>query len=277
MKGMSTEFKVGLFVVLAIGILSMIVFQIGGLNIFNSKQYKLKVMFDFVSGIAKEAPVQVAGVGVGMVKEVTIFYNTAQKKTQVRLILLVQDDVRIPKDSVAYINTLGILGEKYVEIVPGEDQNNFLGDGDFIVGNNPVQLEKLTESLVDIVGDQTVRDSLRESFYNVRIATENLRQTTEMLNEIVDGVKNGKGTIGRFINDDSIYAQTESMVVNVNQKLDKTITDLNLSLNELISDLKSHPWKLFQKPGREPETVKKKSSAKEKTEADNRGIIFQKQ
>jgi hypothetical protein len=152
-----------------------------------------------------------------------------------------------------------------------------LGDGDFIVGNNPVQLEKLTESLVDIVGDQTVRDSLRESFYNVRIATENLRQTTEMLNEIVDGVKNGKGTIGRFINDDSIYAQTESMVVNVNQKLDKTITDLNLSLNELISDLKSHPWKLFQKPGREPETVKKKSSAKEKTEADNRGIIFQKQ
>jgi mce related protein. len=57
----------------------MIVFLDRRADIFNSKQYKLKVMFDFVSGIAKEAPVQVAGVGVGMVKEVTIFITPPRK------------------------------------------------------------------------------------------------------------------------------------------------------------------------------------------------------
>ncbi|MDO8971245.1 MAG: MlaD family protein, partial [Saprospiraceae bacterium] len=267
---------VGFFVLLAVMILSMIVFQIGGLAIFSTRQYELNVIFDFVNGISKDAPVQVAGVAVGQVKNVVIFYNTAQKKTQVRLLLLVDTTVKIPKDSVAYINTLGILGEKYVEIVPGEDQQHFLGENDFVTGNNPVQLEKLTESLVDIIGDQTGRDSLRDCVYNVRIATENLRQTTEMLNEAVAGVKSGKGTLGRFINDDSIYTQTEALITNANQKLDKTITDLNVSLNDLIADLKSHPWKLFQKPARQPDKKSPSAAEKDNADAENRGVIYQK-
>ena len=248
MKSLSLEFKVGFFVVVSIFLLSVMVFQIGGINIFGANMYKLSVIFDFVGGVAKDAPVHVAGVAVGDVKDVEIFYNKEQKKTQVRLSLMIIKHVKIPKDSVAYINTLGILGEKYVEIVPGEERDNFLVDGDFIIGNNPVQLEKLTESLVDIVGDQTVRDSLKESFYNVRIATDNLRQASEMLNETVTLVKEGHGTVGRFLTDDSIYRETEAMVINMNQKVDKTITDLNANLNDLILDIKLHPWKLLQKP-----------------------------
>ncbi len=250
MKGVSIEFKVGLFVFIAILILSVIVFQIGGINIFNRNTQKLNVIFDFVNGVSRDAPVHVAGVAVGDVKNVEIFYHHEKKKTQVQLHLMLKNSVKIPKDSVAYINTLGILGEKYVEIVPGDDRENFLRDGDFIMGNNPVQLEKLTESLVDIVGDQTVRDSLRESFYNMRVATENLKETTKVLNETVLSVKNGKGTLGKLINDDSIYNETEAMIVNLNGKLDKTITDLNIALNDLVKDLKLHPWKIFQKAPR---------------------------
>jgi phospholipid/cholesterol/gamma-HCH transport system substrate-binding protein len=268
MKELSIEFKVGFFVVVAIGLLSMIVFQIGGLNIFGANMYKLSVIFDFVGGVGKDAPVHVAGVAVGDVKEVEIFYNTEQKKTQVRLIMMIKKHVKIPKNSVAYINTLGILGEKYVEIVPGDERDNFLVEDDFLIGNNPVQLEKLTESLVDIVGDQTVRDSLKESFYNIRIATDNLRQASELLNDTVLAVKNGQGTIGKLITDDSIYTQTEAMVVNLNTKLDKTITDLNFSLNDLVSDLKSHPWKLLQRPKQEKQS-KAKQSKSEKNIQDN--------
>lgn len=273
MKGVSLEFKVGLFVVIAIGILSMIVFQIGGINLFNADVYKLNVIFDFVNGVSKDAPVHVAGVAVGDVKDVEIFYNSEKEKTQVQLHLLIKNKVMIPKNSVAYINTLGILGEKYVEIVPGDDRKNFLRDGDFIIGNNPVQLEKLTESLVDVVGDQTVRDSLKESFYNMRVATENLRETTEVLNEAVLNVKNGKGTLGKLMHDDSIYNETEAMIININEKLDKTITDLNLSLNDLIRDLKLHPWKIFQKAPRGKKSKEKSSS---KTRDSNRGFIFKK-
>jgi len=275
MKGISTEFKVGFFVIIAIGILSMIVFQIGGINLFNANMYRVRVIFDFVNGIARDAPVHVAGVAVGDVKDVEIFYNDKEQTTQVRLHLVIKKEVKIPRDSVAYINTLGILGEKYVEIVPGEDQENFLSDGDFIQGNNPVQLEKLTESLVDVVGDQTVRDSLKESFYNMRVATENLRASTEMLNEAVTEVKSGKGTIGKLITDDSIYTKTESLIDNINTKLEKTITDLNNSLNELVTDLKKHPWKLFQKP---PRREKQASSASEEDDQQslNRGNLFSK-
>ncbi len=282
MKGISLEFKVGFFVVVAILVLSIMVFQIGGINIFKTNRYTLNVIFDFVNGISKDAPVHVAGVSVGEVKDVEIFYDNTLLKTQVRLVLSINDTVKIPKDSVAYINTLGILGEKYVEIVPGEDKNNFLANDDFIIGNNPVQLEKLTESLVDVVGDQTVRDSLRESFYNMRIATENLRQTAEILNETMTEVKNGKGTLGKLLKDDSLYVKTETMitdlnqnlnktVIDVNEKLNKTITDLNISLNELTIDLKSHPWKLFQKPAAEVKTNKsiKKDKKSDKAKGEN--------
>lgn len=274
MKGVSIEFKVGFFVIIAIAILSMIVFQIGGINIFNTNMYRIRVIFDFVNGIAKDAPVHVAGVAVGDVKDVEIFYNDKQQTTQVRLHLVIKNDVKIPRDSVAYINTLGILGEKYVEIVPGEDQKSFLADGDFIRGNNPVQLEKLTESLVDVIGDQTVRDSLKESFYNMRVATENLRASTEMLNEAVAEVKNGKGTIGKLITDDSIYTKTESLIDNINTQLEKTITDLNNSLNELVADLKKHPWKLFQKPSRRQKEMKSDASENEDQQSINRGNLF---
>ncbi|MBU4304191.1 MAG: MCE family protein [Candidatus Omnitrophica bacterium] len=273
MKGISIEFKVGFFIIIAIAVLSMMVFQIGGLNIFNANMYKLSVIFDFVNGIAKDAPVHVAGVNVGKVEGVEIFYNLQQQQTQVRLRMMLQNTVKIPKDSVAYINSLGILGEKYVEIVPGKERDNFLSEGDFLIGNNPVQLEKLTESLVDIVGDQTVRDSLRESFYNVRIATENLREASEGLNEAVTEVKKGKGTIGKLIKDDSLYTQTEMMVANLNQKLDKTITDLNASLNDLINDLKTHPWKLFQRPAKKKTPTKTKDSGDTKS---NRGYLIHK-
>jgi phospholipid/cholesterol/gamma-HCH transport system substrate-binding protein len=260
MKTLSLEFKVGFFVVVAILLLSVMVFQIGGINIFGANMYKLNVIFDFVGGIAKDAPVHVAGVAVGDVKDVEIFYNNEQQKTQVRLLLMVQKNVKIPKDSVAYINTLGILGEKYIEIVPGDDKENFLVPGDFLIGNNPVQLEKLTESLVDIVGDQTVRDSLKESFYNVRIATDNLRQASELLNETIAQVSSGQGTVGKFLVDDSIYKESEAMIVNMNQRIDKTISDLNVGLNDLIRDLKLHPWKLLQKPKKPKKTNNKRTS-----------------
>ncbi len=279
MSKISIEFKVGVFVLIAIIILAVIIFQIGGINIFSGNMYKLCIIFDFVSGIEVDAPVHVAGVSVGLVKDVEIFYNPKENKTQVRVELALKKDVRISKDSVAYINTLGILGEKYVEIVPGEDRVNFLNDGGILVGHNPVRLEKLTESLVDIVGDQTVRDSLRQSFYNARQTTENLLATSEALNEVMAGIKNGQGTIGRFVNDDSIYVETEKMIVNLNEKLDKTITDLNNELNSLVQDLKKHPWKLFRKPPRQPKSAAssaKKLKKRSSSSGSNKGVIYKK-
>ena len=247
---MSIECKVGVFVILAIAILSMFVFQIGGDSLFKRDFYQLKVVFDFVNGISVAAPVHVAGVRVGEVTDVIIFFNAEAKRTQVRLVLQVKKHVRVPLDSVAYINTLGILGEKYVEIVPGADQENSLGNGGVITGNNPVQLEKLTESLVDIVGDQTVRESLRQSFSNVRNASDELHRTTAMLEEMVSHVKSGQGTIGRFVYDEAVYIETQKMITDLNANLNKTVIDLNVELTGLIQDLKSHPWKLLQKPPR---------------------------
>ena len=260
MKNLNIEFKVGMFVLSAIAIFFVIIFQIGGVDFFSAGKYDVHVVFDFVNGIEKSAPVHVSGVPVGTVNDVQIFYNQEQSNTQVRVSLKIKKDVKIPEDSIVYINTLGVLGEKFVEIVVGKDSGNILKDGDCLIGRNPVQLEKLTESLVDVVADQTVKNSLRQSFYNVKIATENLLLVSESLKQVSDSLTQGKGTLGKFINDDSIYLKTEKMVIGINKQL-----------SDLITDLKKHPWKLLRKPPRA-----RNKSTDEQVGDDNQGYIYQK-
>lgn len=299
MKNANVEFKVGFFVLLAMMLLAIIVFQIGGIKIFKADVYHLNVIFDFVSGIEMDAPVHVAGVSVGQVEDVNIDYGEADKGTRAVLSLAIKKGVLIPRDSSVYINTLGILGDKYVEIVPGKDRLKFAKDHDTMIGKSPVTLERLTESLADIVGDERVKASFRETIYNFEQATgalidivgdaqvidsfkrsivnfeestENLSQVSKRLLEITEEIQAGNGTVGRLIKDDSIYVQTEQMIVNLNHRLESTIKDLNKGLNEFIRDLKMHPWKLFVKPSQKK--TNKKKEVNDNFKQYNKGYLY---
>jgi phospholipid/cholesterol/gamma-HCH transport system substrate-binding protein len=233
------ELKVGIFVFIGLIILSIVVFSIGDIHIFETG-YTVKLTFGFANGVEVAAPVRLAGVRVGEVKALEVVFDEELGKTRVELLAWIQKGTRIPKDSYAHINNLGLLGEKYVEITPGKDYVQVLCAGDVLVGTDPISMEKVTElgykvaikldqtveAINRIVSDEEIKLSLKRSLENTELFTQDLKALTESANAILDKVKSGEGTVGRLLSDDSLYNSLES----------------------LVEDLKRHPWKLFYRP-----------------------------
>lgn len=197
MKTSSFEIKVGIFIIIGFMILVMIIFSIGEVYFFK-RGYNIKVLFNFANGIAMNAPVRVAGVEVGEVDNIRLYFDTEEKKAKVELSAWIKEGVRIEKDAEAVINTLGLLGEKYLEIFPGMSEVA-LKDEDVLVGTDPVSVENMTMDM---------------------------RRLVDNANVVVERLKEGEGTLGRFLTDESIYENLEAFT----------------------ADIKENPWKLMHKP-----------------------------
>ena len=181
------ELKVGLFIMIGVAILFMIVFSIGGIN-FSKTGYRIKVLFGFANGIGGTAPVRLAGVGVGQVQGIRIIRDNKTDTTKAELIVWINDNTKIEEDAVATINTLGLLGEKYLEILPGTPGRPALKNMDTLVGKDPVPMEKFTEDLAKLA---------------------------DSVNVIVEKIKNGEGTMGKLLVDPSIYDNLESFTADI--------------------------------------------------------------
>ncbi len=187
------EVKVGIFVFIGIIILTIIVFSIGGKHFFKVG-YNIKVIFNFANGLEVGAPVRVAGVSVGEVKDILIKDDPETNKTSVEVIAWLEKNVRIQSDSKAYINTLGLLGEKYVEIMPGVEKDS-LNENDILIGHDPVSMEKVTEKALAVINK--------------------LDSATEYANRILQRVDKGEGTVGKLFTDETLYRQLEEFVQDI--------------------------------------------------------------
>jgi len=120
------EISVGLFVflgLLSIGWLALKIGQVGGIG---ASGYTLTANFDDVGGVRKGSDIMMAGVIIGRVDTVTLTNND-----HATVILRIHDGVKIAEDSYALIRTKGIIGDRYIRITQGEE-DNFLKSGDEI-------------------------------------------------------------------------------------------------------------------------------------------------
>lgn len=129
-----TEFYTGLFIIFGLFCFSYVALSLGGLRIFGDSRYILYADFQSTSGIKPGAVVEIAGVQVGNATDLQLKDNRA------RLVLRINKDVKVPVDSIAAIRTRGLIGEKFVKITPGGD-NELLKSGQEI---------SETESVVDL-------------------------------------------------------------------------------------------------------------------------------
>lgn len=182
------ELKVGIFIAVAILIFFIIIFSIGDVYLAR-KGYHINVIFNFASGITENAPVRLAGVNVGQIDKIDIFFDEKEKKTKVKLLAWINDEkIRIETDSMAVINTLGLLGEKYLEIFPGTKRGDFLKAADDLVGHDPIPTERLAEKL-DQIADST--------------------------NVVMMRLKEGRGTVGKLLVEEKIYHDLEALVQDI--------------------------------------------------------------
>jgi len=143
---MSTAFRVGVLVVLALLFLSIGIFLIGNKDFLFSPTYRLKADFQNVAGLNNGAEVRIGGIHQGTVKEIDL---PSQPDGKVTVVMNLRTPTRniVKNDSRASIKTEGLLGDKYVEISFGSPKAEAVGNYDTIASETPKDMSEETRAL----------------------------------------------------------------------------------------------------------------------------------
>ena len=269
MLSISSEAKVGLFVLVGLIILGYMSFRVGEYGFGLKKGYIVDVVFDNAAGLEKDASVQIAGVEVGRVETISL------QEGKALVTMRIHPEVKLEQDAVASIRTHGILGEKYIEIMPGTQGEAFIAEGGEItnvqrqadidrlltqIGSIADDVKVITTSLSRVLGGEEGEESLKSIVRNTRDLTENLNKVVKQndekfsqmisslrdasiqmektfasLSEITDGINKGKGTIGRLVKDDSTIDRLNKTLASLQEISDK-INKGKGTIGKLIHD-----------------------------------------
>lgn len=181
------ELKVGIFVFTGLVVLTTFILSMKDFKRL-AAGYEVNFIFNFANGVKIGAPVRFAGVDVGEIKEITFTTLQDDLKPKVQISGSVRKDIRIPVDSSVWVNTLGLLGEKYIEIMPGVDYAHTVAPKQSIVGVDPIPMQDISVLAKDI-------------------ATH--------LDESIKKIINKEGTIGKLLYDDKVYNELDALVTDV--------------------------------------------------------------
>ena len=140
MKKNSLDFWVGLFVVTGFIALLFLALKAGNMSSFSfAKTYTVSAKFDNIGGLKPRAPVKSAGVVVGRVAAI----NFDDKTYQATVSLNLEENFKFPKDSSAKILTSGLLGEQYIGIEAGGDEQTLVQGSKITQTQSAIVLENL--------------------------------------------------------------------------------------------------------------------------------------
>ena len=109
--------SIGLFILIGLGCTAYLAMTQANTTFFSGDSYMISAKFTAVNGLRPGSNVEISGVAVGKVADITL----DQTLYQAVVTMQVQNAVGIPVDSVAAIKTSGLIGDKYVSITPGAD------------------------------------------------------------------------------------------------------------------------------------------------------------
>ncbi|MBK8970251.1 MAG: outer membrane lipid asymmetry maintenance protein MlaD [Hahellaceae bacterium] len=141
MYSRAIELAVGVFILLGLGALFLLALKVSGLSLESAGQtYRLYGEFSDVGGLRVRGKVSLAGVTIGQVKSISLDPQSLKAKVEMEI----RSDVNyLSRDSIAVISTAGLLGEKYVDISVGGDEET-LQDGEYFDSTQgALNLEKL--------------------------------------------------------------------------------------------------------------------------------------
>jgi phospholipid/cholesterol/gamma-HCH transport system substrate-binding protein len=229
-----TELRVGLFVLVGLFVVAVGTFYVTGAGFWGPK-YRLKTFLPEVSGLATGAPVSIDGVDVGNVETLRLVPRTQDhsldknKNIEVVMRLDRRFEGDILTDSTASAVTLGLLGNRYVNItrgftgvplkegqeVPGAAQT----DMKEVMERSSAVLDNLQAISLDvqgIIGDVKKGKGNLGKLLTDEAAYNNLNAMLANSNKMVSDIRDGKGSIGKLVATDEMYNKVGTAVDNVN-------------------------------------------------------------
>lgn len=221
----SAEIKAGLLVVIAVAIFFGFLFLIAGVGL-KPEMKKYIARFGYSNGIQPGSHVRLGGVLVGKVDKV---YFPEDDKTRIEVLLSVKKDAPVRQNSEAFITSIGIMGDYYVEITPGSLDAPLLPDGSILQSKDvpslvqfgarlsepleriTYQLETLFAQLNNILTDQNTQHvrSLVMNMDSLVVQNQtNLKEITSNLAGLTDNLQELTGRIDTMMQNNSVHLTT---------------------------------------------------------------------
>lgn len=196
------EIKVGIIAVIALVFMALLVLKIDRSQGLFSRGESIQAHLVDLRGVRLGSPVQFSGVEVGNVNQLKF-----EKDGSVVLSMSVRSEVRplVKTSSRLSIESMGVLGDKFILIKPGKPEDPPLRKGEYLQ--------------TDLEGG-TIFDLVSDTSHTIGQA----RQAVERFNQIMEKVINSKGTVGKMIDDPTLFDEAKMVFTNLNDLLSKKST-----------------------------------------------------
>ncbi|MCB1056689.1 MAG: MCE family protein [Acidobacteria bacterium] len=243
MSRSNAQVKVGIVVLTALAILLVTVVLVGEKDHLFSHKNHYFVRFSNVLGLTEGNPVQLSGVNVGKVDRIVVPEDIKQDLLEVWISVDRRYANRVREDSMARIKTLGLLGDRYIEITSGSAAAEVIPSGEEIPTAPTTDVEQLlasgedvmenvtaiSASLKDILAKVASGDSVVGAFLSPpepgEKSSKEIRQgvvrTLASLEKTAKAMESGDGTLPRLIHDDELANRLDSAVGHLEQVLTK--------------------------------------------------------
>jgi phospholipid/cholesterol/gamma-HCH transport system substrate-binding protein len=233
-----SELKIGVLTIVAIVIAAVLIFTLTGTKGFFWQRYPLKTRFPNVAGLAKGSPVRVAGVEVGSVTEVDLSGAEVDVTFEVKK----EFRPRITDKSIATLGSVSLLGESSVDITPATSGTPIPDYGYVPAGRAKGSLADVSEQVVTGVEEITglVKDVRAGRGTVGKLVTDEqlyaeLQAFAASANGVTEAIKQGRGTIGKLVNDRRAADALEASLRNL-EHMTQRINAGEGSLGKLLKD-----------------------------------------
>ena len=192
---MSRAARLGVFIVATLAILVAGIFIIGGKQYLFRSTYQLRAQFENVVGLDAGGDVRVGGVHSGTIHSI-VLPNKPGEKVTVTMDLDKTTHEIVKQDSVATIETEGLLGNQFLAISFGSAGSGEVQDGDLIASQPPLEMAELLQKASGLL------DGAQQAIQNATKATANLDSISAKIDK-------GEGTAGALVNDRQLYTNLE--------------------------------------------------------------------
>ena len=224
-----TETIVGIFVLASLALLLIFVILIGSRQSIFDKRYQIIGEFDSVAGLQSGAEVSLAGINVGHVQAIEF---SESDRVLVKMGISTSQYLRIRADSRASIKTMGLMGDRYVEITVGTEAMPPLEPGETILTDELFELGEMLEEA------RPTLENLENAIKNISILTDELSDPDGEVSTILDNVKvlttearEGRGTVGALFARDDIY-QKANQVLDTAAETMENLREISVNAKE---------------------------------------------
>jgi phospholipid/cholesterol/gamma-HCH transport system substrate-binding protein len=208
---MKTEIKVGIFVIIALALLAYLLLKTEKMPWRKEQGYTIKAQFDNIAGLVSGAEVRVSGFKVGSVQAINL------KPPKVEVIMLIMQGVKIHSDARAAVSTIGLLGEKYIEINPGSQFQPVVGPNGYITGLKPTSIDQMV-GVLNSIGEE-------------------IQNTVEVIRGIVGSEESQSKFYGFLDTFDRLSTHLKDLSAENKEKINETFTSIQRLTEELSKSL----------------------------------------